>query len=98
MGNPLETLGRNRTLQVLVYVLAWTALGTISASQLVISYALAGEQVGDVEAAIRSYQRALLISLGDHRVEAGAGDPRRHRKAQAKGPPGLHTREKENRW
>ena len=33
MGNPLDTLGRNRTLQVLVYVLAWTALGTISASQ-----------------------------------------------------------------
>ena len=44
MGSPLDTLGRNRILQVLVYVLAWTALGTISASQSVISYALAGDE------------------------------------------------------
>ncbi len=44
MGNLLDTLGRNRILQVLVYVLAWTALGTISASQSVISYALAGDE------------------------------------------------------
>ena len=43
MKHALDVLARSRPLQVLAYVLVWTALGTIAASQAVISYTLAGD-------------------------------------------------------
>lgn len=44
MNSVLAVFGRSRPLQALAYLLAWTALGAISASQAVITYALAGDE------------------------------------------------------
>lgn len=44
MSSVLRAFSRSRPLQVLAYVLAWTALGTISASQAVITYTLQGDE------------------------------------------------------
>ncbi|GMR12794.1 MAG: histidine kinase [Gemmatimonadota bacterium] len=44
MSTVSTALSRNRPLQAFLYVLAWTALGTMAASQSVITYALQGDQ------------------------------------------------------
>ena len=44
MNGVLEQFRRNKALQILAYVLVWTVVGSISASQSLITYAMYGEE------------------------------------------------------